>query len=46
MGERATDALLAEWRQASMVPYSDGHSGNTFGGAVALGVRVALGREV
>jgi hypothetical protein len=33
-------------QQQSLVPFSDEHSGNTFGGAVQLGVLVALGKDV
>jgi hypothetical protein len=32
--------------QRALVPFSDGHSGNTFGGAVTLGARVAMGLDV
>lgn len=32
--------------QKLRVPYSDGHSDNTFGGAVVLGARIAMGRDV
>lgn len=42
---RAFRALTPE-QQKTLVPYDSGHSGNTFGGAVALGARVALGLEV
>jgi len=33
-------------KQQSLVPLSDDHSGNTFSGAVQLGVLVALGKDV
>ena len=37
---------LSYEEQRKLVPFSDGHSGNTFGGALALGASVAIGREV
>jgi hypothetical protein len=37
---------LSTAEQKALVAYDSGHSGNTFGGAVVLGARVALGMEV
>lgn len=32
--------------QKALVGFDDGHSGNTFGGALALGIRLALGKPI